>query len=187
MHPEIYLGRNVGDVELIDARFYDGSLKEVTMVMHERPVSAGVLYEELRDQYGEPQSHTVDDTFGGGDGLPGLGLQTNENSVIKKLATFEQRHNLTWADAKNQMQVTIYTTTQNTAQPISIMRVHLAAAAWLNANQPAPATPMASLALPATNLAPPAPAPAPVVPAPAPAPPEHPATSGFLLNGKPMP
>ena len=133
MNPEIYAGHNAGNVEFILADFYDGILKEATLVMHGRAVAPEVIQQELIEQFGEPQTRTDENGGPGYLGLNGLRLDAGRDDVAGKLAAFHHRRALLWTDGNVRVDALIYF---NDAGP-AVLQVHLAATAWLQANQPA--------------------------------------------------
>ena len=137
MKPEIYEGRNAGDVELIMAYFYDGLLKEAALVMRARPVAPEVIQQELIENFGEPQTRTEESGGPGHLGLNGLRLDATKDDVAAKLASFPHRRALLWTDGKVRVDALIYFNNSGPGPASSMLQVHLAATGWLQANQPA--------------------------------------------------
>ena len=134
MRPEIYIGHNAGDIETIMAYFYDGLLKEATLVMRERLVSQDVIQQELIDQYGEPQTRTDETGKSLHSGLTGLHGITGNDDLTGKLAGFPHRRALLWTDGKVRLDALIYSDETGRS---AMLQVHLAATDWLQANQSA--------------------------------------------------
>ena len=134
MRPELYLGHNAGDVDTIMASFYDGLLKEATLVMHERLTTTEALQQELIDLYGEPQTRTDENGKSIQTGLTGLHGITSSDDLTGKLASYPHRRALLWTDGKVRLDAMIYS--DDTGRS-AILQVHLAATDWLQANQSA--------------------------------------------------
>jgi len=134
MRPEIYVGHNAGDVDTIMTSFYDGLLKEATLVMRERLVTADVIQQELIDQFGEPQTRTDESGQPTHTGLTGLHGVVGNDDLTGKLAGFPHRRGLLWMDGKVRLDALIYS---DDAGRSAILQVHLAATDWLQANQSA--------------------------------------------------
>ena len=134
MRPEIYMGHNAGDVDTIMASFYDGLLKEATLVMRERLVTLDAIQQELIDQYGEPQTRTDETGKSTHSGLTGLHGVVGNDDLTGKLAGFQHRRGLLWTDGKVRLDALIYSNDNGTS---AILQVHLAATDWLQANQSA--------------------------------------------------
>ena len=137
MQPELYTGHNVGDIDLIMAGFYEGVLKEATLVMRERPVATEVIEQELLAQYGEPQTRTDDNSGRSLSGLIGLHLDASKDELAGKLAKFQHRRALLWTDGNMRVDALIYSSEGANGTPTARLQVHLAATAWLQASQTA--------------------------------------------------
>ena len=134
MRPEIYLGHNAGDIDTIMASFYDGLLKEATLVTRERLTTTEALQQELIDLYGEPQTRTDENGKSIQTGLTGLHGITSSDDLTGKLASYPHRRALLWTDGKVRLDVMIYS--DDTGRS-AILQAHLAATDWLQANQSA--------------------------------------------------
>ena len=134
MRPEIYVGHNAGDVETIMATFYDGLLKEATLVMRERPATLDTIQQELLDQYGEPQTRTDETGPSIHSSLTGLHGIAGSDDLSSKLAGYPHRRALLWMDGKVRLDALIYS--DDTGRS-AVLQVHLAATDWLQANQSA--------------------------------------------------
>ena len=132
MRPEIYIGHNIGDIEMITAFFYDGLLKEATLVMRERPVPIETIQIELIDQYGEPQTRTYENGEAPISGLTGLHGIVGNDDLNGKLAELKHRRASLWTDGKVRLDTLIYSD-----DTLAVLQVHLAATDWLQANQSA--------------------------------------------------
>ena len=137
MRPELYEGRNAGDVALIAAGFYDGLLKEATLVMRERPVTVAVLEQELIEQFGEPQTRTDEDAGRSLDGLNGLHLDVSKDDLAGRLASFPHRRALLWTDGNVRVDAMIYFNDGAAGVTAAMVQVHLAATGWLQSSQTA--------------------------------------------------
>ncbi len=137
IRPEIYEGKNAGDVLLINADFYDGVLKETTLIMRARPVLPEVIEQELIQNFGEPQTRT-DETSGTGRlGLNSLHIGSSQDDLAGKLASFPRRRALLWMDGKVRVDALIYFNDSAPSPVSAMLQIHLAATEWLQANQPA--------------------------------------------------
>ena len=137
MQPELYQGRNIGEIDLIMAGFYEGVLKEATLVMRERPVATEVIEQELLAQYGEPQTRTDDNSSRSLSGLNGLHLDPSKDQLAVKLAKFQHRRALLWTDGNVRVDALIFSSEGSSGSPSAVLQVHLAATAWLQASQTA--------------------------------------------------
>ena len=133
MRPEIYVGHNIGDIDMIMGFFYDGLLKEVTLVMRERPATMETIQLELIDLYGEPQTRTREDAKDLRS-LTGLRGIVGNDDLNSKLAAFKHRYASLWTDGKVRLDTLIYSNDDDTS---AILQVHLAAADWLETNRSA--------------------------------------------------
>ena len=134
MRPEIYTGHNIGDIEMITAYFYDGLLKEATLIMQERSVTTETIQIELIDQYGEPQSRTYENGEAPISGLTGLRGIVSNDDLTAKLAGLKHRRASLWMDGKVRLDTLVYSNDRDT---LAVLQVHLAATDWLQANQSA--------------------------------------------------
>ena len=134
MRPEIYIGHNIGDIEMITAFFYDGLLKETTLVMRERPVTTETIQLELIELYGEPQTRTREESKTPQSGLTGLRGIAGSDDLNSKLANLKHRNSVLWTDGKVRLDALIYSGDADTS---AVLQVHLAATDWLQANQSA--------------------------------------------------
>ena len=137
MQPELYAGHNVGDIDLMLAGFYDGVLKEATLVIRERPIATEVIEQELLAQYGEPQTRTDDNSNRSLSGLNGLHLDAAKDELTAKLAKFQHRRALLWTDGSVRVDALIYSSEGASGTATAMLQVHLAATAWLQASQTA--------------------------------------------------
>ena len=137
MRPELYEGRKIGDVAFIVAGFYDGLLKEATLVMRERPVAMEVLQQELIEQFGEPQTTTDDNAGRTPSGLNGLRLAPSKDELAGKLASFPHRRALLWTDGNVRVDALIYSNEGVGGSTAAMLQIHLAATAWLQTSQTA--------------------------------------------------
>lgn len=139
MAPEIYEATRAGEIEKVTMHFYNNALKEFWVVLAEKKATPEDLEKELRAEFGEPRQ--VADSSAGpgasglGVGLAGPGaLAKTPDEIEQKLAGFPFRRDLTWSDDKTRVRATIYHTSRDPAQCVSVVQVHVSAAAWLEQN-----------------------------------------------------
>ena len=116
------------------ASFYDGLLKEATLITRERLATTETIQQELIDLYGEPQTRTDETGKSIHTGLTGLHGITGSDDLTGKLANYPHRRALLWTDGKVRLDAMIYS--DDTGRS-AILQVHLAATDWLQANQSA--------------------------------------------------
>jgi len=141
MVPEIYEATRVGDVENAMLHFYNNSLKEFWVDMHERRMVPDHIEKELQAQFGEPKERGV---RSGGQNDAGLGLKlpSAEGATQpgtgreKKLAGFPYRMDVAWADDETRTEATIYYTSTESATCSSLLTIHVSATHWLDSNRP---------------------------------------------------
>ncbi len=141
MVPEIYEGSRVGDIEQITAHFYQNVLKEFTVVLRESRTPPDEAERQLMELFGEPVEHNVTETEKSASllnsGLPvTLGAGKSEGGVAGKLAAFPLQRTLTWTDAVNRVDATVYYSSTNASDVASMVSVHVSAAHWLELNRP---------------------------------------------------
>jgi hypothetical protein len=148
MAPEIYEASKVGDIERLRAHFYGGALKEFSLVLRQQRVSPDSIEKELREQFGEPKDVAEADNTTKPAGFSGaLSAASFDEEFEKMQAAFPRRRLLTWADAQNHVEATVYYTSTDPAQNVSMLELHISAFAWLDANRPrlgAPSAPPSS-------------------------------------------
>ena len=137
MRPEIYEGRNAGDITRLVTGFYDGRLKEATLLMRERPVAPEALEQELVEQFGDPQARTDETTDASHAALNGLHLDAAQDELASKLAGFQHRRALRWTDGSVRVDALIYFNNSALGLPTAVLQVHLAETAWLQTSQTA--------------------------------------------------
>jgi len=134
MQPEIYVARPADEIEQITAHLYDGILKEFTLLLRERLAAPAAVQKQLVEQFGQPAEQRE---AGNDDSTTGLGnLGLGGDAVAKRLAAFPRRRTLVWVDAINRVDATIYYSNGESPQPVSVLQIRLAAAAWLKASRP---------------------------------------------------
>ncbi|MCG3146645.1 MAG: hypothetical protein PCFJNLEI_00079 [Verrucomicrobiae bacterium] len=134
MQPEIYVAHPADEIQRLTAHFYDGVLKDFTLVMRERLVPLATVQTQLEAQFGPPTDQRDAGPENSTAGLGGLGL--GNDSVAKKLAAFAQRRLLVWSDDNYRVDATIYFNHGVSPQPLAVLQIRLAAAAWLKSNRP---------------------------------------------------
>ncbi len=140
MEPEIYDARKVGDVESMTAYFYKNGLKEFSMVLHEQHALPDAVQKELTEQFGEPndssEANNAPASSTAGLSLPRIGVGEQTDDLDKKLAGFAFLRELSWYDDRNRIDCTIYYTSPDPTQCVSLVSIHVSNVAWLNANRP---------------------------------------------------
>ena len=140
MVPEIYAANKIGDIEQLTAHFYNNSLKEFFLWMRPQRAAPDAAEKELREEFGTPKevseqtNMTASATFSGG--LPGvLGVPGGRDALESRLAGFPHRRYLAWEDARDRVDATIYYSSTDPAQCMSMLAVHVSAAQWLDTNR----------------------------------------------------
>lgn len=142
MLPEIYVATDLDKIDQISAHVYNNRLKEFFMVTTERRVLPSVIERELTEEFGVPRERL--ETKGGStwSGIGGLPVPATtaagatSTDMAKKLETFARSRYLAWEDDENRVEATIYYTSLDSDQCVSVAVVHVSAARWLAANRP---------------------------------------------------
>jgi DNA-directed RNA polymerase subunit RPC12/RpoP len=141
MMPEIYEATRSGGIELLTAHFYGNLLKEFTITLPEERTPPDFIQQQLETLYGMPAARS--DTQRAqrppslGLGLPNaLGVAKPASELDAKLAGFSYQRALTWSDAQDRVEATIYYSSTNFAECTSMLAVHISAAGWLESNRP---------------------------------------------------
>jgi hypothetical protein len=152
MVPEIYEASKIGDIDQLTAHFYNNSLKEFFLWMRPQRAAPDAVEKELREEFGTPKEFSEQTNTTGAatiGGLPGtLGVAGARDEIESRLAGFPHRRYLAWEDAQDRVDATIYYSSLNPAQCVSMLVVHVSAAQWLEANRAR----LGAVAPPPTNL-----------------------------------
>jgi hypothetical protein len=133
MQPEIYMAQPASEIDQITAHFYDGILKEFTLIMRERLVAPAQAEAQLIEQFGRP----MDQTAGADSSPPGLGgLGLGDDALAKKLAAFPRRRRWVWVDSQSRVDAMLCYANGETAPTLAVLQIRVAAAAWLKTFRP---------------------------------------------------
>ena len=183
MEPEIYEATRGGEFDRMTANFYNGLLKEVSLITHEQRATPDYIQRDLTEQFG-PVTHANEIVGPLSSGTVG-GLSGDE--LTQRINRLSYHRSLIWTDDQYRVEAMIHSSSSSSNVPErSVLSLSLSAATWLRERQmirriPTPVpqpSPLSSpsVPMPRTEPAPataPAPVPAPVqtpVPAPATAP-----------------
>lgn len=133
MQPEIYVAHPANEIDQFTAHFYDGILKEFTLIMRERLIAQADAERQLIEQFGPPTEQST----GGEVAQPGLaGLGLGNDAVTKKLAGIPYRRTWAWANAHYRVDATLYCTSGESSPALAVLQIRVAAAAWLKTRRP---------------------------------------------------
>jgi DNA-directed RNA polymerase subunit RPC12/RpoP len=134
MQPEVYVAYPAAEIQRLTAHFYNGMLREITLVMRERLASVDATQAQLVELYGQPREQKELSGENSGGALGGVGVPSDP--LTKKLASFSQRRLVVWADDQYRVEATIYYTNHDLPQPVSLLQIRLSSVAWLATARP---------------------------------------------------